>query len=414
MFSKNTFRFIFILLFLAILVNVYYLYSKPVTLTFYAHSDKDGFISELIERYEMENPKINIHLVELPDNTNQKYEIILSTLALKDGSIDIIDSDVTWPAIFHASDLIAPIDDYIGQEELDAFYASALDSNAFDGRLYGLPYRLDTGLLYYRSDLLDAENLEVPSTWEDLLWTMEYMKKNDQPYQYAGSWYPFEGLTCNVLEFIWATGAEVYQDDRYTMTSQDVIKGIDFMTQLHLNGFTHPEVQSFTSGELREAFVKGELLFMRDWPTGYKVIEKNEERAFPLSAVGISPLPSFEGEGRGHGTLGGWQYLVAKHSSHKSEAVDFIRYLTSEAVQRESALRYHYLPSLQHLYHDPDVRATLPIADIADELFEQAKARPTAHDYDLFSYAVQEEITRALREEINIYEATQSIEERMR
>ncbi len=373
MFSKNALRIIFALLILAILVNVYYLYSKPVTLTFYAHEDKDGFMRELIAQYEKENPKVSIHLVELPDNTNQKYEIILSTLALKDGSIDIIDADVTWPAIFHASDLIAPIDEYIAPEELEAFYETTLDINAFDGRLYGLPYRLDTGLLYYRADLLKAEGLEVPDTWEDLRWTLEYMQKNDQPYRYAGSWYPYEGLTCNALEFIWGTGAEVYQDNRYTMTSRNVIEGIDFMVQLHLDGYTHTDVQQFTSVGLREAFIRGELLFMRDWPTGYKVIEDSTSRDFALSAVGIAPLPSFEGEGRGHGTLGGWQYLVAKYSDHKSEAVEFIRFLTSEDVQREFALRYHYLPSRKALYEDPLVKETLPIADMADELFRQTK-----------------------------------------
>jgi multiple sugar transport system substrate-binding protein len=61
------------------------------------------------------NPKIKIKLIELPDDTNEKYEVLNSALALEDGSIDIIDSDVIWPAIFVEAGWVEPLGQYFGE-----------------------------------------------------------------------------------------------------------------------------------------------------------------------------------------------------------------------------------------------------------------------------------------------------------
>ncbi len=140
----------------------------------------------------------------MPDNTNDKYEIISQALSLGDGQIDIVDSDVIWPSIFVSSDWIEPLDSYFTEEELKPFLNSAINAGKINDTLYGIPYRIDSGMLYYRKDLLEKYGYTVPKTWEELIVTSKaIMKEEEGLYGLAGSWAEFEGLTCNYLEFLW-------------------------------------------------------------------------------------------------------------------------------------------------------------------------------------------------------------------
>jgi multiple sugar transport system substrate-binding protein len=42
-----------------------------------------------------------------------------------------------------------------------------VDSNTHEGRVYGVPWFTDAGLLYYRQDLLEEAGFsEPPTTWD--------------------------------------------------------------------------------------------------------------------------------------------------------------------------------------------------------------------------------------------------------
>jgi trehalose/maltose transport system substrate-binding protein len=48
------------------------------------------------------------------------------------------------------------------------FYPRLYNNNIVDGKVVGLPWFTDAGLLYYRTDLLEKYSLEVPTTWDEL------------------------------------------------------------------------------------------------------------------------------------------------------------------------------------------------------------------------------------------------------
>ncbi len=53
---------------------------------------------------------------------------------------------------------------------LDDYFAGILDSNRVDGHLFGIPWYVDTRLLYYRRDLLQQAGFDAPpATWHE--WT---------------------------------------------------------------------------------------------------------------------------------------------------------------------------------------------------------------------------------------------------
>ena len=84
-------------------------------------------------------------------------------------SIDVIGGDVVWPAQFAAGGYIADLSDRFPGEEREAFLPAAIEANTYEGKIYGVPWYTDAGMLYYRRDLLEGSGFsEPPRTWDEL------------------------------------------------------------------------------------------------------------------------------------------------------------------------------------------------------------------------------------------------------
>jgi trehalose/maltose transport system substrate-binding protein len=60
------------------------------------------------------------------------------------------------------------------------------------------------------------------------------------------------------------------------------------------------------------------------------------------------------------GTVGGWQLGVSKFSKHKPAAIEFVRYLTSPAVERFNAITNTNVPTIPSVAKDKAVVRTNP------------------------------------------------------
>lgn len=396
-------------------VNLYAYMNREVKLRMYFHPDKLGFVARHIEAFERENPNIKIELVELPDGTNEKYEIMSQALSLEDGNIDIVDSDVIWPSIFVNAGWIEPLDSYFTEAELDQLLTSAVNAGKIGDQLYGIPYRIDSGMLYYRKDLLDKYGQTVPKTWEQLIQvSKEIMPHEEDVYGIAGSWAKFEGLTCNYLEFLWGYDGEVLNaNGESTMGTPDAEKALSVMAGLINEHHVAPvEVVDFKSGDVRDMFMDGRLIFMRDWPSGWRQAQ-NPEVSKVAGKIGVAPLPFGEGHDDSHGTFGGWLFMVSKYSDHKKEAVAFIKYMIQEEVEKDMVMTHNYLPSIKALYQDDEILEKLPYLSEMLPFFNEAFTRPKVTNYDEITYIIQSEVTKALKEESSPEEATKAMDRRI-
>jgi len=402
------------LIVIGLLVNFIYIMNQKVELTLYFHPDKLGFISKAIEEFEQQNPKIRIKLIELPDDTNDKYQVINNALALENGSIDIIDTDVVWPAIFVDAGWVEPLSPYFNEEELSNLLESAIEAGTMNDELYAIPYRIDSGMLYYREDLLEKYNQPIPKTWDQLIATSKLIMAGEKNmYGHAGSWFEYEGLTCNYLEYLWSNDGEVFSDgDTLALNSPKAKEALTTMVDMiYKHGIVPPDVTTYTSGGVRKQFIAENLVFMRDWPAGWRRVNADDS---PVKGnVQVAPLPSFTEEGASHGTFGGWMFMISKHSKNKEQAAEFIKFMISEEKEKEMVLTHNYLPIVKSLYHDADIIEQMPFIERMLPYFNQAKPRPRVAYYDKISYILQNEVTKALTGQKDPNDAADSMQERI-
>jgi sn-glycerol 3-phosphate transport system substrate-binding protein len=84
------------------------------------------------------------------------------------------------------AEVIAPWDQYVTQDYLDDFFPTWLANSYYDydqngtPELYGLPFQRSTVVLYYNKTLLDANNLSMPTNWDELATTAQALTTPDR------------------------------------------------------------------------------------------------------------------------------------------------------------------------------------------------------------------------------------------
>ena len=77
--------------------------------------------------------------------------------------------DVIWPPEFAAAGWVMELDDIFTTQEREKFLPRTILANTYQGKIYGVPLFIDSGLLYYRKDLLASYGFNPPRKWNELV-----------------------------------------------------------------------------------------------------------------------------------------------------------------------------------------------------------------------------------------------------
>ena len=111
-------------------------------------------------------------------------------------------SDVIWTAEFASQKWLYDLTPYM--EEKKAEYIQApIETVTYDGKIWGAPESTDAAFLYYRTDKVETP----PATWQEVY----RQAKDEGGIVYQGA--PYEGLTCDFLELLFAAGGTVLSED---------------------------------------------------------------------------------------------------------------------------------------------------------------------------------------------------------
>src|SRR5947207_825220 len=105
---------------------------------------------------------------------------------------------------------------WVTRAELATHFPSTIEPATWNGRVWAMPWLMNVGVLYYRTDLLAKYRLPPPRTWEALVDQVVRVRGAERDPKLDGVVWQgrqYEGLTVNALEAIWANGARVFGAD---------------------------------------------------------------------------------------------------------------------------------------------------------------------------------------------------------
>ncbi|HEX5758752.1 MAG TPA: extracellular solute-binding protein [Thermoanaerobaculia bacterium] len=136
--------------------------------SFWAFGREGEMVRELVPEFERRNPGLRVDVQQVP--WTAAHEKLL-TAYVGNATPDVAQLGNTWIAEFVALEALAPLDERLAGSRAIArgdFFAGAWDANVLDGATWGVPWYVDTRVLFYRSDLMAASGAPwPPRTWAE-------------------------------------------------------------------------------------------------------------------------------------------------------------------------------------------------------------------------------------------------------
>jgi trehalose/maltose transport system substrate-binding protein len=372
--------------------------TKQGDIEYWAGKDTSGNLKNLIDKFNSQHPNGKVTFHELPDNADLQQQQMIQNTQVKNPKMAVLSVDVVWTAQFAANGSIIPLP--ADQFPTEGFLKATIDSATYFNKMYAYPATSDGGLLYYRKDLLDKAGIsEPPKTWDEMKGDCDKVKQLPDAKGidcFAGQYNKYEGLTCNFDEAVHGAGGVIIGDDgKPNVNTPEATKGLSRLVNFFKDGTIPKGAITWQEEQGRQAFQKGKLIFHRNWGYVYNLAAKTDGSSDIVGKYAVAPLVGETGPGVS--TLGGHNMAIATNAENKGTAVDFIKFMTSEEIQKNNTLATSNSPTLSKLYTDPDIVKKFPFMPIQLKSIETAKPRPKAVKYSDVTLAIQDAAYGALQ-----------------
>ena len=107
-----------------------------------------------------------VNVISTPNDTTEKLSLYQQLLSSGSSDIDVLIVDMAWPGLL--DDHLVDLSRYLPDDATEGFFPALVDNGTVEGRLVAMPWYTDAGVLYYRKDLLEKYDQQVPETWQQL------------------------------------------------------------------------------------------------------------------------------------------------------------------------------------------------------------------------------------------------------
>jgi multiple sugar transport system substrate-binding protein len=161
-------------------------HAASTHIDFWAFGREGEVAEELIEDFLVEHPGFEVQIQKLP--WISAHEKLLTAFA-GDTLPDLCQLGNTWLPEFAALNALEPLNAFVsgsGTVRPEDYFAGIWEANRLDDTLYGVPWYVDTRLMYYRRDLLQQAGFaSPPRTWDEWMQMLAAIKQLVGPKNYS-------------------------------------------------------------------------------------------------------------------------------------------------------------------------------------------------------------------------------------
>ncbi len=312
------------------------LFSKSIEVWYYWGDDLEKVFISLGKKYEKETGNTIILKRTGFWLTNSRFK----TLAMKGGGPDLVMGPADWVGQFLSDDLIIPLNHFIDVKSLkNEFIDLTIDTCMYRDKLYGLPINFTIAAFVYNTDLIKKPPL---TTVELLQVGKKFTNESNgnfglvydaENYYYHWPW--VEGFGISPLD----------KEKKPTFSSEQQIKALKFVKSLQI-GEDKIMPQDSNEDMASSLFSSGKaaMAILNVWE-----LKKNADKNINFD---IMPFPIVNETGLYAKPLVGAELvMVSSKSKNKLEAIDFLKYITSEEAQIEFSKTNEILPTRKEIYN---------------------------------------------------------------
>jgi multiple sugar transport system substrate-binding protein len=349
-------------------------------LTVWAMGNEGTKLGTIADAFMKANPNVKVSVT--PVDWGQAVAKLQTAIA-GNTTPDVSQMGTDMMGQFGASGAFEPVPADI---DPSSYFESAWNTNIVDGVASGVPWYVETRLLYYRTDIAEKAGITAPpTTWEDLAAMAKAMKEK------GGAKWGISLGTKNWQEyfpFLWSNGGDVVDaSGNPALNSPQAVEALTFYDSFFKDGLTPKSVPE--GFDITPAFVKGDnpMFFSGPWHLG---LIKDAGGADFDGKWAIAPMPK---KATATSFLGGSNVVVFKNSKNKDAAWAFVKFMSDPATQSLWYKTATDLPAVQSAWDEADVKSDPNVALFGEQL-KDTKAQPVSATWSELSAAINDTLEK--------------------
>jgi multiple sugar transport system substrate-binding protein len=334
---------------------------------------------ELMGEFEREHPGIRVRVEQLP--WSAAHEKLLTAFA-GDVLPDVAQLGNTWLPELQAIGALAPLDARLAAApDVPAadYFAGIWDTNVVDGKVYGVPWYVDTRVLFYRRDLLAAAGVTaVPTRWDAFQDALRALKRHVGRERHA-IFLPINEYAPQVAFALQQPGDSLLRDGgRYgNFRGPGFTRAWNYYRSMFEQQLAPPASDSEIVN-LWDEFGRGTFGFYISGP--WQIGEFRRRLPAALQAAwATAPLPGPDGPGVS--IAGGSSLALFARSRQQDAAWALVRFLSRPGVQRRFYELSGNLPPRRSAWDGAPLATSEPAHAFRDQL-ERVRPVPKVPEWE--------------------------------
>lgn len=357
--------------------------EDKTVINFWAIGAEGEKVKLLIPEFEKLNPGIKVRVQQIP--WTAAHEKLL-TAYVGETLPDIFQIGNTWIPEFASLKTIEPLNNFIDNSNvIDStnYFAGIWETNIIDSVVYGIPWYVDTRVLFYRKDIIEnAGYKEPPKTWEEL-YDLSKKIKTLNPTNYSiflpvNEWLPF-------ILFGMQNGSSLLKDDNTygNFSGKEFVEAIEYLNNFYREKLAPSDMQQVQN--IYQAFEEGYFAMLITGP--WNVTEMTNRLSSEMTGKwATAPLPSPNHNYPGLSLAGGASLVININSNKKESAWKLIEFLNQKETQITFYRLVSSLPSLKDTWEYEELKNNLHMKAFYEQLLN-TKPTPKIPEWEQIVFA---------------------------
>jgi len=366
-------------------------------LTVWGMGTEGDELKVLANDFMKQNPNIHITVQSIP--WSDAHSKLLT--AVEGGQTpDISQMGTTWMAEFAKA---GALDTAPSSFDKNTFFPSAWNTAVYKNTAYGVPWYVDTRVLFYRTDIAQKAGItSPPQNWQELLADAKAMQ------QKGGSKYGIS-LQSNdweeLVPFIWQGGGQVYNNGQFTLNSPQVVQALSYYQQFFNQRLTPMTVpQNF---DVAQAFVSGSMPMFISGPWEMGLIQQEGGSAIN-GKWAVATLPQ---NLTNTSFAGGADMVVFKNSPNRAAAWKFVQYVTQPDVQQKWYNTVADLPAVKAAWNSGTLASDKNLTVFHDQL-NNTQGPPTVVTWEQIANLIDNDMQQVMLGKTTPQQAAQDMQQK--
>lgn len=370
-----------------------------IEIEFWTMGAEGQHIEKLLPEFKKSHPQIDVKVQSIP--WSAAHEKLLTAFAGQ-STPDVCQLGNTWIPEFQVVDALLPLDTLINKSSVissNKYFKGIWDTNIIGEKTYGVPWYVDTRVLFYRTDILDLAGFsQPPTTWDEWFEISKKIRLLSTAEQ------PKYGVFFSTIHDDWAVPVIlIRQNNGILLKDNNCYAAFDHPATIealeyYLSFFSKDlAVKKMTEvSNLYQAFADGVFSMLITGPWNVNEFKKRVPHINGKWSTAVLPYKK-----NYTSTAGGSSLIIFNNSKQPEAAWKLIEFLSKDSTQMKFFQLTRDLPAVKAAWELAKINNDTLMTAFYQQL-EHVEPTPKIAEWEQVAVKIQEHLERAIYKELPI------------